>query len=264
MYTIDKDKFGPFIAALRREKGLTQRALAEKLFVSDKAVSKWERGASIPDTALLIPLAEILGVTVTELLECRRREGDEPLDPDRVEGIVKTAVHYGEDTSSRADPHRKKWAAAFVAALGLCLLGFWLLYRDFWSIDPAKHYVNYRWSVAPVLTLSIISAIDGGYFCFFARTRLPAYFDENRISSYSDAFFRMNVPGVAFNNANWPYILRVGRVWCLSVMGLFPLASYFMMRWFRTFWFRAQLPVLAVLLVVLFAAMIVAARRHQR
>ncbi len=46
MYQLDKDAFGTFLAALRREKGLTQRQLAETLFVSDKAVSKWERGVS--------------------------------------------------------------------------------------------------------------------------------------------------------------------------------------------------------------------------
>lgn len=46
MYELDKDSFGKFLAGLRREKGLTQRQLAEKLFVSDKAVSKWERGVS--------------------------------------------------------------------------------------------------------------------------------------------------------------------------------------------------------------------------
>ncbi len=72
MYELDKAAFGQFLAALRKEQGLTQKQLAAKLFVSDKAVSKWERGLSIPDTALLIPLAEALGVTVTELLLCRR------------------------------------------------------------------------------------------------------------------------------------------------------------------------------------------------
>ena len=46
MYELDKDSFGKFLASLRREKGLTQRQLADQLFVSDKAVSKWERGIS--------------------------------------------------------------------------------------------------------------------------------------------------------------------------------------------------------------------------
>ncbi len=66
LFEIDKEKFGSFVAQLRREKGLTQKDLAEKLFLSDKAVSKWERGLSLPDIRLLelrryLFLAVILG-----------------------------------------------------------------------------------------------------------------------------------------------------------------------------------------------------------
>ena len=71
MYEIDKEAFGKFLAQQRKAKGYTQKALAEKLFVSDKAVSKWERSLSMPDISLLIPLSEILEVSVTELLEGR-------------------------------------------------------------------------------------------------------------------------------------------------------------------------------------------------
>ena len=49
MFEIDRQKFGAFIAELRKEKGMTQKELAEKLFISDKAVSKWETAQSIPD-----------------------------------------------------------------------------------------------------------------------------------------------------------------------------------------------------------------------
>ena len=68
MKELDKEKMGLFIAQLRREKEATQKELADRLYVSDKAVSKWERGLSVPDISLLLPLAEILGVTTTELL----------------------------------------------------------------------------------------------------------------------------------------------------------------------------------------------------
>ena len=63
---------GRFISELRKEKGLTQAELAEKLNVTDKAVSKWETGRSAPDVSLLIPLSENLGVTVTEILKGER------------------------------------------------------------------------------------------------------------------------------------------------------------------------------------------------
>ncbi len=76
MEPINVEKFGQFIAALRREKGLTQKGLGERLFVSDKTVSKWERGLSMPSVELLLPLAETLGVTVTELLKGERMQAE--------------------------------------------------------------------------------------------------------------------------------------------------------------------------------------------
>ena len=66
MYQISNEKFGLFVTELRKEKNLTQKDLAEKLYVSDKTVSKWERGLSMPNVVLLIPIADILDVTVTE------------------------------------------------------------------------------------------------------------------------------------------------------------------------------------------------------
>ena len=68
MHEIDKARFGAIIAAARKERGMTQKDLAQKLFISDKAVSKWETGVSLPDTSLLIPLSETLGIPVAELL----------------------------------------------------------------------------------------------------------------------------------------------------------------------------------------------------
>ena len=62
MYELNKIAFGGFLAQLRREKGMTQKELAACLYVSDKAVSKWERGLSVPDISLLVPLAEQLNV----------------------------------------------------------------------------------------------------------------------------------------------------------------------------------------------------------
>ena len=48
MFEIDKQRFGKFVAELRKEKGVTQKELAKELFISDKAISKWETGVSIP------------------------------------------------------------------------------------------------------------------------------------------------------------------------------------------------------------------------
>ena len=62
-------KVGHFIAALRTEKGLSQSELGAMLGVTNKAVSRWETGRGYPDTALLLKLSEILGITVDELLK---------------------------------------------------------------------------------------------------------------------------------------------------------------------------------------------------
>lgn len=66
--------FGDFLYELRKEKGITQAALAEMLGVTNKAVSKWETGEAMPETSLLLPIAEIFGVTVDELLNGKRSD----------------------------------------------------------------------------------------------------------------------------------------------------------------------------------------------
>lgn len=62
---------GELIAALRREHGMTQKELADRLGITDKAVSKWERSASYPDTATLPKLSELLDISVEELLDAK-------------------------------------------------------------------------------------------------------------------------------------------------------------------------------------------------
>ena len=74
-----KELLGTFIAQQRRALELTQKDLAERLHVTDKAVSKWERGLSYPDVTLLEPLAEELGLEVGELLACREKREEEPM-----------------------------------------------------------------------------------------------------------------------------------------------------------------------------------------
>lgn len=63
----EKVTFGKFVIRKRKEKGLTQRELAEKLYVTESAVSKWERGISYPDISLVSDLCEILGISEHEI-----------------------------------------------------------------------------------------------------------------------------------------------------------------------------------------------------
>ena len=67
------NEFGNYLYALRKSKGMTQQELADQLGVTNKAVSKWETGEAFPETAQLIPLSDIFGVTVDDLL--RGKEG---------------------------------------------------------------------------------------------------------------------------------------------------------------------------------------------
>ncbi|MBQ3593123.1 MAG: helix-turn-helix domain-containing protein [Clostridia bacterium] len=61
-------KIGEFIASQRKKKNLTQAALADKLGITDRAVSKWERGKGLPDVSLMLDLCNVFGITVNELL----------------------------------------------------------------------------------------------------------------------------------------------------------------------------------------------------
>ena len=65
---MDLNKIGKFISDKRKESGLTQSQLAEKLFVTDRAVSKWERGKSLPNTESMIELCKIFNISLTELI----------------------------------------------------------------------------------------------------------------------------------------------------------------------------------------------------
>ena len=69
---MDDKKFGTFIATLRKENNMTQVELAQKLQVTDKAVSKWERGLGFPDINTIEPLADALGVSVLEIMRSER------------------------------------------------------------------------------------------------------------------------------------------------------------------------------------------------
>lgn len=65
---MDQIKIGKFIASCRKEQGMTQATLAEKLGISDRAVSKWETGKSMPDAGIMLELTELLNINVNELL----------------------------------------------------------------------------------------------------------------------------------------------------------------------------------------------------
>ena len=107
---MNKERFGAFITEIRKERHLTQKDLAEKLHVTDKAVSKWERGLSYPDVTLMEPLAEALKISVSELLACQRKER-------RGEESVKALLEISGETVERERRHSRLWICGMAALL---------------------------------------------------------------------------------------------------------------------------------------------------
>lgn len=91
---MDKNTTGRFIAELRKQKGFTQKELAENLMVTDKAISRWETGKGLPDTSLLKPLGDVLDVSVTELLSGKKIE--EVDMKERADNIILEALNYSK------------------------------------------------------------------------------------------------------------------------------------------------------------------------
>ena len=113
---MDREKTGELIASARREKGLTQKELARTLHVSDRAVSKWERGAGFPDVSLLEPLADALGLTVLNLLRGEEQETAEP------ELTVRRAVALL--ARQAREKTRRRWGQILGTLTALALAGF--------------------------------------------------------------------------------------------------------------------------------------------
>jgi len=126
---VDNGKIGSFIRALRKEKGMTQMDLAEALHITDRAVSKWERGLNAPDIALLEPLAELLEVTVGELIRGERApEGSAEDRPDETRDLL----DYSKgEVERKMGTIRKKYLALLAGCLALAaVIGGALLWRS--------------------------------------------------------------------------------------------------------------------------------------
>lgn len=213
MEPINTEKFGQFTAELRREKGMTQKELGERLFVSDKTVSKWERGLSMPGVGLLLPLAEALGVTVTELLKGERMQ-DGLMPVAEVERLVTQSLELSADEREWRRSERKRWVKRYAAYTMLAvaeLFGLAALGCDFEQMSSS------------VFIVTLLMLIFGGWFCIGAPDTLPTYYDKYPVNYVTDGIFRLHVPGMRFNNSNWPHIVRACRQYSLGVAVAYPL-----------------------------------------
>ena len=254
-YPMDNKKFGEFIAQLRKEKHLTQKELAERLFISDKAVSKRERGLSMPNVSMLIPIAEALGVTVTELLRGERLETERILKKDEVEALVTCSMEMSFKEQKVRQKNRRRWIRLYLVSLCIAAAELFLFNRLGFSLNDMAE------GVLPYVGMLLMF---GGWFCIFARETLPAYYDENKINFISDGFLRMNMPGLYFNNSNWSHILNTGRIWCMAGAVVLPVAEYILWVIFeRELWVVTRLLVPLVSLLGMFIPMYVFGKKYE-
>lgn len=125
---MDQVKVGKFIAALRKEQGLTQEALGERLGVTNKTVSRWENGNYMPDIELLVPL----GVSVNELLAGERLSGQR-FRKLADENIVAMARESAFTVKERGEFFKKKWLREHIGLLILSFVLCMLATAYFWQ-----------------------------------------------------------------------------------------------------------------------------------
>ena len=121
---------GEIISTLRKEKGMTQKELADLLNITDKAVSKWERDIAFPDTATIPKLAEILEVSVEELMNAKAIPASEHKGPGHIINIILKAVPVAMGvavivTSLLGELDMKSGFA--MVGIGLACIGVYLL-----------------------------------------------------------------------------------------------------------------------------------------
>lgn len=115
---MDNKQLGAFIAEMRKQRGYTQKQLADMLFVTDKAVSRWECGLGFPDVKTLQPLSETLGVSLAELLDGKRYEA-ETVPIQEANRLIATTLHYYKAEISTA-----KWHLRTMLLLGVVAIFF--------------------------------------------------------------------------------------------------------------------------------------------
>ena len=184
------------------------------LYRSDKAVSKWERGLSLPDIDLIMPLAKILGVTTTELLSGKRLEANVTLTMNEVELLMNKTIKLSIVDSDILNTEKKNRIRIFMI---FCLI-FIIEIALFLLIGITLNQLIYN--VSTVIGIMFCLAL---YFTFFIKATLPDYYDNNKISFIKNGFLRINMLGINFNNKNFRHIIKVTQFTSLLVMVIFPL-----------------------------------------
>lgn len=201
---LDAATLGAFVARVRTARGLTQRQLAERLYVSDKTVSKWERGLSLPSVPLLMPLAGALDLSISELMACEEAPHEERLGRAEADRLIAASLDLsGATLTGRQRALRCAAFAATVAVWGVLTVA-------------AAHLRNLDTLLSgfsdPAVAGGLLMLVALAWFSFFCHETLPGYYDENRISFVTQGPFRMNLGCLMrVHNGNWPAICRAAR-----------------------------------------------------
>ena len=141
---MDAEKFGGFVQARRKELQMTQSELADKLFVTSKAVSRWERGVGFPDIKLLQPLADALQITIVELMHAEKIEKE--LTKEEASSMV-------TDTVRQIEHHRQlTWKRRL-----LLYTGYVLIFAAYVVVHKVAYMrtLQPKWVAVPLIFIAI-------------------------------------------------------------------------------------------------------------
>lgn len=160
---MDLVKIGKYIAGKRKALGMTQKQLAEKLNMSDKSVSKWERGICLPDVSVYMELCEILGISINEFL------AGEDIDAENVEKKSEDNIIQVTKDSKKKQKNLKSILAVVTtfAVIMVLVLGAVFVHK---VMQPKNYITAVDRTSAEMKTAKLLSGADGAYlFNFYAK-----------------------------------------------------------------------------------------------
>lgn len=160
---MDLVKIGKYIAGKRKALGMTQKQLAEKLNMSDKSVSKWERGICLPDVSVYMELCEILGISINEFL------AGEDIDAENVEKKSEDNIIQVTKDSKKKQKNLKSILAVVTtfAVIMVLFLGTIFVHK---MMQPKNYITAVDRTSAEMKTAELLSGADGAYlFNFYAK-----------------------------------------------------------------------------------------------
>lgn len=160
---MDLVKIGKYIAGKRKALGMTQKQLEEKLNMSDKSVSKWERGICLPDVSVYMELCEILGISINEFL------AGEDIDAENVEKKSEDNIIQVTKDSKKKQKNLKSILAVVTtfAVIMVLVLGAVFVHK---VMQPKNYITAVDRTSAEMKTAELLSGADGAYlFNFYAK-----------------------------------------------------------------------------------------------